>query len=209
MRRIDCHILIDPAREASACAMLAQLRAEPVNIQARVAQPGQLTEARIASIRCGSAPLVAWVDDDDQLTPGVFSRLLVELDKHPEACGVFSTEAQVRAGRVTAVNPAPTEVWTQANMLDRHPFVHHVAIMRRSLVERHLEEIRAFPRVGDQLLMWLVSRHGPWLHVPIVGYRWNRDGQQVTAEPGIGAELAKAKEYFRTTSERIHSTSAH
>lgn len=198
MRKIDCHILLDPARQDSGCAMLKQLQTEPINILALAARPGNITAARVEAIRCGSSPYVCWVDDDDEITPGIFSRLQTELDRRPDACGVFSSEVQIRDGIAQAISPTPLVPWSVEAMIDRHPFVHHVALFRRELAMRHLDEIAAFPNVGDQLLLWLLSRHGPWVHVPVVGYRWHRHAQQITALPEVGSELRRAREHFRS-----------
>lgn len=198
-RRIDCHILIAREREDSALRILEQLSKEPINLVAFPARLGALTDARIDAMRCGRAEFICWVDDDDSITPGVFSRLQAELDAHPEACGVFSSEAHVVNGQVTRVVPRPGLEWSLDNMIHHHPLVHHVALFRRSWAEPHFETIKQFQRVGDQLLLWLLAKDGPWVHVPIVGYHWNRDGQQITKEPGIAKELASAREYFLNT----------
>ncbi len=207
MRRIDCHILVDPQRPAT--GIVEQLRREAINLWVLPAQPGALTKARIEALQLGHAPYVCWVDDDDEITPHIMNRLKVELDAHPEACGVFSSEAHVdHLGKLLRICPHGHERahlspmgsamgWSLQTMLEQHPLVHHVALFRREHALRYLETIRAYPRVGDQLLLWLVAQHGPWRHVPIVGYRWKRWPGQITRQTDLATELNQAKAYAR------------
>ena len=189
---IDCHVLVDPSRDAS--AVLAQLAAEPVNLHIAPARPGRISAARAAAIRAGSAPYVCWVDDDDQIAPGIFSRLLAVLEQNPEACGVCCREARVDvSGRVLGVSPPAGWRWSVADMIDQHPLVHHIALMRRETVLPLLDAMQRWPMVGDQWLIWMQAQFGPWQLLDEIGYTWRRHTAQVTARHEIGGELAAIK----------------
>ena len=195
---VDCHILIDPDRPHTTQRMLQQLADEPVHVWRVPARPGEITAARIDAFKLGEAPYVCWVDDDDELTPGIFDALIYALDKNPHACGAFCSEAHIGDdGRILEIKPRQDEVWSLKAMIDKHPYVHHIALMRRSLLDFHLPAIRAFPRVGDQLLIWLMAIHGNWIHVPVVGYQWKRWSGQTTMDPEIKKEIEAAQAYAR------------
>ena len=193
---IDCHVLVDPCRDAS--AVLAQLAAEPVNLHIAPARPGRISAARAAAIRAGSAPYVCWVDDDDQIAPGIFSRLLAALEQNPEACGVYCREARVDvSGRVLGVSPPAGWRWSIDDMIDQHPRVHHIAVMRRETVLPLLDAMQRWPMVGDQWLIWMQAQFGPWQLLDEIGYTWRRHAAQVTASATITKELAQAKQDAR------------
>lgn len=196
--RVDCHILIDSDRSQQSAVILKQLADEPIHLWKCAARKGELTTARIEALSLGKAPYVCWVDDDDSIVPGVFQHLITRLDAHPDACGVFCTEQHVNeTGGILMERPSGNMVWSKETMLNLHPLVHHIALMRRELIAPYFDLIRAFPRVGDQLLLWLLAEHGPWVHVPFVGYRWLRWPEQVTADKTVRAELEEAKRVAR------------
>lgn len=200
--RVDCHVLISPDRDTLSSVILKQLVDEPVHVWQVPARHRQITAARTDALSLGCAPYVCWVDDDDELTPGVFQVLIDALDANPHACGVFCTETHVgEEDVVLAVKPAANEAWTLDNMINQHPFVHHIALMRRSLLPLYLPLIQSYPLVGDQLLIWLMAQSGPWVHVPIEGYRWRRWSGQVTMDKDISKEFESARTYARQVFE--------
>lgn len=195
---VDCHVLIDPSRADKTQLILQQLADEPVHVWQVPARPGEITAARIDAFSLGQAPYVCWVDDDDELTPGIFDALIYALDKNPHACGAFCSEAHIgEDNQIIMIKPGQDDTWSVQAMIDQHPFVHHIALMRRSLLDFHVPAIRAFPRVGDQLLIWLMAMHGNWVHVPVVGYQCKRWAGQTTMDPEIKKEIEAAQAYGR------------
>ena len=64
--------------------------------------------------------------------------------------------------------------------------------MRRSLVEPLLAQMEAHPTVGDQLLLLLLGKVAPWVHVPMVGYYWRKYHTQMSAKGDIRTQLDAA-----------------
>lgn len=182
MHPIDCHILIDPAREHFHAACLASLAKEPVNIHALPAVFGHTGRGRMAGFSLGSAPYVSFVDDDDVVIPGAYQACIDSLDANPAAIGAYPDEILIDADENIIGNGRSTGLdWTTTRQLTLMPFVHHGVVMRRESVISLLPELERWRKYPEQVLFGLLVRKGPWIHVPTVGYKWRIHGAQVVA----------------------------
>jgi hypothetical protein len=170
---IDCHI-IGSSPWIEQC--LASLDGEPINLR-RVSAVTQSTgTARMMGFSQGDAPLVSLVDPDDEIVPGAFGACLQALEEHQDAVGAYTDEElvdergrHIRPGKSTGTGP-----WNLAWQLSHVSGIHHLTVMRRGVVERYLSPLCTWHILELHQLYAALARHGPWIHVPRLGYRWRQ-----------------------------------
>lgn len=175
--RCDVHVLCTPGRELWRALLLADLAAAPchVHLVPGCDDSSQLGAARADAFRLGRTPYVALADDDDRVLAGAIEVCLDALRAHPRAVGAYTSEEQIdEAGAVTE-RPTPAEIaapWSLSRHLADPTYLHHLWVARRSAVQRHAPEAARYPCRATWALTALMSRDGPWVHVPMVGYQW-------------------------------------
>jgi len=169
----DIHVLTLPSRESWLQDSLASLSQQPCKVHVCPGILGNTGKARYEAFEIGQLPYVGYVDDDDLVEPGAVQACIDALEQHPEAVGAFTDEILINsAGETISQGFSTGREWTPKRHLGSLKFVHHLWIGRRESVERHRHIMRDMPIGAHWALTCLMALDGPWVHLPIVGYRW-------------------------------------
>ena len=165
---VDVHILAYSGRMAWLRQAIDSLMPQPCNIHVVFGGfEDSIGAARAWAFRLGSAPFVSFIDDDDRTLPGTLDACLDSLRSHPAVCGVYTDRYHEHA----------QGHWSEERLAPYHPRalyknlseITHFKLMRRALVEQHLEELAEWPTWEEFVLCALLAQHGPWEHLPIFG----------------------------------------
>ncbi len=143
---------------------------------------------RARGFSLGGSAYVSFVDDDDIVVPGAYPACLNALAINPGAVGAYSDELIIDDSGGTIGNGISTGVdWSITRQICMMPLIHHGVVMRRSAVMPILPEISRWPHFPEQVLFGLLAKIGPWIHIPMIGYKWRRHpGQAINSR---GAEI--------------------
>lgn len=190
--QVDVHVLCGPATPAQwQDAALCSARQPGARVWPLPALPGAFGAARARGWAVGTAPWVAFVDDDDVLLPGAVAACLDALADQPAAMGAFTDELQVlpdgteRPGLSTVNGP-----WNPALQALLAGYGHHFVVLRRAALQDLLPELPQWGGMADYVVRGLVCRFGPLVRVPIVGYRWRV--REASTHTHIAPEVAAA-----------------
>lgn len=175
MNRVDLNILthqgVNPDWLLKA---VESVKGHPVNLLVWENQ-GNIAEGRINAIRQGSAEFICWVDSDDWLYPGAVQACIDALDAHPLAVAAYTDCILVdEAGVYLRDGPNEAGPWNLRHMPWWGGYAEHLCVMRRSVIEPLLEEIRPFYHGDCHLLRGLAAAQGDFIHVPMVGYAYRQ-----------------------------------
>lgn len=169
---IDVHIIQHPTqdRRASLDALLGKLKFEPVRVHLIDGVKGHIGEGRYRGFNSGASPLVSFIDDDDDIVPGIFDEVLECFNEEPRIDGVCTREAP--QGGVASHRGFGYR-WKYYHPTHfRH--IHHVVTYRRTSVAPHLDYIRGCPTSSEHTLTALMMLDGAIIrHLPKIGYIWN------------------------------------
>jgi hypothetical protein len=170
-------LLCSPGREEWRALVIGDLSDAPVVVHQLpgCADPIRLGRARAQAWRQCRRPFVALVDDDDRVRPGAIEACLAALQAHPRAVGAYTSEEWIDETGAVVWTPTPAEVaapWSLSRHISDPLHMHHVWVARRSIVQRHALDAARYPCRVIWALTALMSRDGPWVHVPMVGYQW-------------------------------------
>lgn len=127
---IDVHILTMPNdNQAWFEKCLNSLKKEPVSVQVCNGIKGDIGNARADAFLLGDNEYVSFVDPDDYILPGGFLACLDEL--HKSNCDVVYTQ-EIITGFSGVVHDKPLI----------RDWIHHLIVMRRDVVLKHIEELR-------------------------------------------------------------------
>lgn len=131
--------------------MLRQLQNEPVTVRVHPGIPGDVGAARAQALRRGFGEWVSWVDPDDRIEPGLYSRL----------------RDAITPG-VNLIHTWELEHGLDGTTRERH-FAHHGFIARRAAV------MPLLPHMAGLQPEWrTVMLLRPVVTLPWVGYHWIR-----------------------------------
>ena len=184
----DIHILTLPGRESWLQDSLTSLSQQPCDVHVCPGILGATGQARYEAFELGRSPYVGYVDDDDLVEPGAVQACLDALERHPEAVGAFTDEILIdSAGETIGQGFSTGREWTPKRHLGSLMFVHHLWIGRREIVEKYRHVMRDMPIGAHWALTCLMALDGPWIHLPIVGYRWriHPHGSHQTRRPPV------------------------
>ena len=176
--RLDCHVILDPKRVEYHKRCLDSLENQDCNIHL-IPYQSTISLGRLLGYSEGSGEFVTLLDDDDYLAPNVYAECLTVLDKHPDCIGVYTSEARLDPeGEILGIVPPLQEAWTYANMLSKHPYVHHGVVLRRAWYDEAKFLLEKYPNIGDQAMLLWLGKQGEFVHVPMLGYYWQRHSNQ-------------------------------
>lgn len=179
--KVDTHVLLMPDTNRQwweECQV--SFRHEPINLHLAEGVPGHIGKARAKAYQLGNAPYLSFIDPDDLIVPGAFQACIDTLDAHPEACGAYTDEVLIDpAGEHLGAGIWTGRLWNPLLMLEPK-YMHHIIVMRREFVLRHLAEMEKWPNLAEFVLKGLLTQYGPWVHAGKVGYKW-RVGNPVKA----------------------------
>ncbi len=137
---------------------LDSLSKEPVNIHFTQSIIGNLPQARWDGMQKGSAEWVGWVDADDLIIPGIYSKLLDNVGCHKfayanEEVWVYEEDQQTITHKYTYTSP------------------HHIHIIHRSVLE--YGRIIQFKN-NQSPDLWTHDFTASGVHLNEIGYIWRR-----------------------------------
>lgn len=171
--RVDTHLLSYSHPASGLQRTLRSLENEPTNVHIVLGGfPGSIGAARAYAFTLGDAEYVSFADDDDEYVPGAMQQLVEYLDDNPDCVGVYTDLAHVHAnGRADVELKGP---WNPIRQILYSPLITHLKVMRRSAVEKHLEEVSKWPTYEEYVLVGIICDQGRWHHMDMVGARKGR-----------------------------------
>lgn len=175
---IDVHILTHPTQDRSATLdpLLRSLDREPVNVHLVPGVYRMIGAGRAKGFRCGNEGLVSFVDDDDEIVPGVFDKLLEIFEKDPEIDGACTREQAFINGepvRTWAAQEFPWKYYDRRHYLN----IHHVVAYKRDKIDPYLDSLIDVPTSSEHTLAGLMLLNGAIIrHAPFIGYKWHQHG---------------------------------
>lgn len=176
---IDVNILHIPERAEWLQECLRSMDGQPVNIHILPGvAPEDFFPARLQTYSHGDAEYVCHVDDDDWVSPGIFTEILNAFDRHLEADWVQTPMIMVTKGREIK-RGLITDLPEKVKPCDtRYPILPHLIVYRRDAIAPYLSN--ATPDLNYDL--WLqtqvkMSRWGAYLKTP--GYYWRLHDHQL------------------------------
>lgn len=167
---IDTHVLSYLEDAQSLESTLQSLRTEPTNVYVIIGGfQNSIGAARAFAFTQGSCEFVTFIDDDDKVSPGIYSRCLVELKNNRKHCGVYTDTAHFHQNSSSFNIEKKGDPWDPFRQLFYCPEITHFKLMRRSCVMPFLQTIAKFPTYEEYVLCGLITSYGPWLHIPVVG----------------------------------------
>ena len=177
---VDTHvILMSDSNEKWWDECQDSLAGEPVNIHVIEGVKGHIGKGRVKGFIEGKSPYVSCVDPDDLIIPGAFEKCIEALEDNPEACGAYTDELLIdERGRTIRPGIWSGRDWNPLLQLEPQ-YLHHIYVMRRCFVAKHLTELGRWPHLAEFVLKGLLVNHGPWIHVDSFGYKWrmHEEGQ--------------------------------
>lgn len=173
MNKIDVHVLLLPTTDQNLWQeCLETLQKEPINLHVVDGIEGHIGKARYAGFTQGNCPYISCIDPDDLVIPGAFAACLEALEENPKACGAYTDELIIdQDGKVVKPGIWSKTPWNPLLQLEPK-YLHHIYVMRRSLVEKHYLEILRWAIMPEYILKCLLVSQGPWVHVNRFGYKW-------------------------------------
>jgi hypothetical protein len=204
--QIDLHIL-KMEEEPFLQQALDSLESEPINLFLEDAIVGNTKAARKAAFLKGEAPYCSYIDPDDYVEGGIFSKLLEAIESAPpEIIGVYSLHFLEIQGRLRVKSSKP-HTWN----LDHHfvtlpRLVAPAILFKREVLESVLNSEESWSKVPSvrgesRATSLLCAQFGDWKCVPEYGYTW-RIHDKNTSQHGTNAEFLSTMkpiyDYVRT-----------
>lgn len=169
---IDVHVIMHPHydRTESRERLLAQLANEPVNVYLTPGTYKHIGRSRYDGFTQGSAPLCSYVDDDDLIEPGIFTKCLKAFEDDPSLDGLCTREViHGKSGSVT------TSQFSHLFYDHRHLYdIHHLPVFSRAVIEPYLPKLLDLPDGAEHSLWaYMLLDDARILHIPEIGYHWN------------------------------------
>jgi len=153
-----------------------------------VSGSSEFAEARIKSLEL--APVVAFVDDDDQVANSGLS-LAWAAARDTDIGVVFTDEAKVSEDGACMGLRSGTRTYEE---LDESPWrVHHLSLIRTRHVGPQIFSMRNCAGSVDRWIRALAIDSGGALHVPVTGYLWTQHPGMMSRETEMRRSSTKPK----------------
>lgn len=181
MNKLDVHIISHSCQDRSATLepLLRQLEAEPVNVHLVPGTKKLIGLGRAEGFSRGAAPLVSYVDDDDVIVPGIFSKIIQAFDEEERLDGVCTREGtNHNTDRMIYARQFRHKYYDKKDFLK----IHHITAYRRRSILPHLDFISDCPTSSEHTLVArLMLKDAIIKHLPVLGYTWNQHSGSITS----------------------------
>lgn len=177
MNRVDVHMVIG-RREQWLQECLDSLKNEPINLFTVHRVEGDTGAARTQAFTMGTAEYVSFVDPDDKVVPGIFTKCTDILDDNPDVVGVYTDQVLInRHGDYLmdgwSINEQPfLRFGYRPELSQGH---HNLYVLRREEVEKCLP--LKTKRMPEVVLIHELKRLGSIHHLKEIGYFWRIHGK--------------------------------
>lgn len=178
---IDVHMIVMPDTDPMKRAMItAQLAMEGVELHVIDGIAGNLRLGRKRGYAAGTNPWVTYVDPDDQIERGIFTRLRTAIERHPEV-DVVGCNEYAKFGNIRRIRPM--EISRTA--INRF---HHLTTYRREAVA-DLDYVEQPELGGIEFLRLtdMLCRGKPFVYLDRPGYIWTADNPRSYSKSGMQA----------------------
>lgn len=171
MGSVDVHIVVG-TKEQWLDKCLESLKNEPVTTWLVSRIEGDIAKARENGFSKGNSEYVSFVDPDDVVIAGAFSKCIKALDADTALAGVYTDDMLIdEQGNFIshgfAVDERPfREIGFPSELMK----IHHLRVFRRKFVEKCLP--LKTKMVPEPILNVEIQNHGMLLHLPFTGYQW-------------------------------------
>lgn len=165
---VDVHVLDYRDRPDWLAQCLTSLEDQPCVVHClRGGWPDHIGAARAEALALGTAPYVAWMDDDDWALPGAFAACVDALEADPTLVGAYTdlTYLEPDGRRV----PALKSPWSPKRQYQSPGEITHVKVLRRSVVDLYRECLPDWPTLEEYVLCGLMAGVGDWRFIPMQG----------------------------------------
>lgn len=173
---IDVHIIELPGwfgqKDEWYKECLDSLYNQPINLEIVTGQWYHLGIGRYDGFSKGSGDYVTFVDPDDIVPPGVFKWCEDYLRVNRDVDVLVTDELRMNESGIIIPNSSRYH----PVVLTHHylHYLHHLVIVRRSILESHLSHFEIWPHSGDLFLYatLLANPNYKIVFTPLVGYHW-------------------------------------
>lgn len=166
--RVDTHVLHYSGRISWLKECLRSLENEPTNLHLVVGGfRDSIGAARSFAFGLGDSEYVCFMDDDDMIIPGAMKVCIDYLDQNPDCVGAYTDRKHLRLNG--SISNERLGDWNPRRMVNNFAEITHLKIMRRSLVNKYLDELAKWRTWEEYVLCCLISKHGRWHHLPVFG----------------------------------------
>lgn len=155
---IDVHILTIPGREQWLSECLQSLRNEPVNVFVVPGIVGNFPESRKMGYLKGVSEWVTYVDDDDRVIEGAFTKIEEATDNNKEAEFFYAYEEVINESGITT------------NTCMKLP--HHLIVYPRKFIMENLDVFTC--KNPDYELLQRIPKTAKVFCTESVGYQWRQ-----------------------------------
>ena len=169
--RVDVHIIEHPHydRSESRERLMSQLSEEPVNVHIVKGHPRHIGRGRYDGFMSGSSALCSYVDDDDLIEPGIYTKCLEAFEAESDLDGLCTREV-VRDSQGDTCPTFMYEYYDRRHLYD----IHHLPVFNRASIAPYLHYLLDLPD-GSEHSLWghMLLNDAKIKHLPEVGYYWH------------------------------------
>lgn len=152
------------------------LKNNPINIFHCNGILGDIVNSRYNGFMQGTAPYVSFVDPDDIVLPGAFTKCLEVLEEYPDVCGVYTLSQIIDIHGNPKKLIHPFREWSKELMKKNiNTEIHQLMVMKRKdLIDAFNMILNSNPS-GRYLLGFLIAlmaKQSSWKAIDFVGYQW-------------------------------------
>lgn len=168
---IDVHILTRPTDNKiwfDEC--LKSLENENINLFIEPGIEGNVGLARYNAFKKGNSEFVSYVDPDDMIVPGIFSKMLEKMTD--ECCGVFTNEITIHERNNKIIKKyRKLDKWKRFSLRES-VYPHHICLMKRNLIEKYSYEFLDWKYRSEYIIKNVMTLDFPWIQMDDFGYEW-------------------------------------
>lgn len=168
---IDVHIIKHPTQDRSKTLepLLKQLESEPIKVHLTPGYDRMIGRGRYEGFQLGESQLVSYVDDDDEIVPGIYSKILQEFKDEPRIDGLCTREKKDKTNKRMGYGKFRYKYYDRRHFLRTH----HISTYRRASIDPFINEIQECPTTSEHTLVAILMLNNAIIkHLPEVGYYW-------------------------------------
>lgn len=197
--QIDVHVLSLPFENKKWEEECLERLKQESNINIHLV-PGifkNIKQSRINGYSTGTSEYVSFVDPDDLIEPGIFTKCQNVLDLNPHLVGVY-TRSSIIDEHSNIIQPYMRNYreWRDIYMFQDLFEIHQLVVIRRKYSNIVNKQIQLLTNEGrhtsdtyhEHLRYTLLGLLAPWKALPDLGYHWRKNGNAGRYNNGYSAK---------------------